>query len=80
VGRGAGCGVGIGDNAGVGGSGVCSTGDGISLRLESAFELKDPGMVLIGGALEHARMLDDLPLSGAEGPMELLLDEYGASD
>ena len=75
-----GWGVGIGDSVGRGCSGVCSTGDGISLKLESVIELKDPGIVLIGGALEHAWMLDDLPLSGAGGPMELLLDEYEVSD
>ena len=76
----AGCCVGIGDGVGRGCSGVCLTGDGISLKLESAIESKDPGIVLIGGALERARMLDDLPLSGAGGLMELLLDEYEVSD
>jgi hypothetical protein len=65
---------------GTGGSRVCSIGDGISLRLESAIELNDPEMVLIGGTLERALMLVDLPLSGGVGPTELLLDEYEVSD
>jgi hypothetical protein len=80
VGRTTVCGIGIGVGVGARGSGVCSIGDGISLRLESVIELNDPGMVLIGGTLERALMLVDLPLSEGVGPTELLLDEYEVSD